>query len=74
MGCEFCNSITSSDQDLPLYNLIQLTLADDVKVLTCRTLWSDEILAKAEEACANEFDMKEVLVVLREEAVERGLV
>lgn len=74
MGCEICSSISSSDQDLPIYSLIQLILLDDEEVLTSRTVWSDEILAKARNACIREFNMEEVLLVLRQEAVRRGLV
>jgi heterodisulfide reductase subunit C len=74
MGCELCSNVNSADQDFPLYGLIQLILLDDEEVLTSRTVWSEEILAKARNACVREFNMKEVILVLREEAVRRGLV
>jgi heterodisulfide reductase subunit C len=74
MSCELCSSVSSADQDLPLYSLVQLILLDDEEVLTSRTVWSDEILAKARNACAREFNMEEVLLVLRQEAIRRGLV
>lgn len=74
MGCELCSSINSSDQDLPLYSLIQLILLNDEEVLTSRTVWSDELLAKARNACVRELNMEEVILVLREEAIQRGLV
>ena len=74
MGCELCSNVISADQDLPLYSLIQLILLDDEEVLTSRTVWSDEILAAARHACVHQFNMQEVLLVLREEAVRRGLV
>ncbi|OGO61507.1 MAG: hypothetical protein A2032_03595 [Chloroflexi bacterium RBG_19FT_COMBO_49_13] len=74
MGCEICSKVNSADQDLPLFSLIQLILLDDEEVLTSRTVWSDEILVKASNACVREFKMDEVLLVLREEAVRRGLV
>lgn len=74
MNCELCSNVNSADQDLPLYSLIQLILLDDEEVLTSRTVWSDEILAKARTACVRELNIAEILLVLREEAVCRGLV
>ena len=74
MGCELCSNVISADQDLPLYSLIQLILLDDEEVLTCRTVWSDQILAGARSACLHEFNMQEILLALREEALRRGLV
>jgi len=46
---------------------------NDEEVLTSRTLWSDEVLHCAQEACARELDLEKILLVLREEAVRRGL-
>lgn len=74
MGCELCSNVISADQDLPLYSLIQLILLDDEEVLTSRTVWSDQILAGARSACLHEFNMQEILLALREEALRRGLV
>ena len=74
LGCELCSNVISADQDVPLYSLIQLILLNDEEVLTSRTVWSDEILARAQNACVREFNMEAVLLVLREEAVRRGLV
>jgi heterodisulfide reductase subunit C len=65
--------VISADQDLPLYSLIQLILLDDEEVLTSRTVWSDDILAKSRNACSHEFKMDQVLLALREEAIRRGL-
>ncbi len=73
-GCQLCNGIYSEDQDIPLDSLVQLIIMNDEEVLTSRTVWSDEVLQAAKEACARELDLEKILLVLREEAVRRGLV
>ena len=73
-GCQLCNEDYSRDMDIPLDSLIQLVIMNDEEVLTSRTLWSDEVLHAAHDACARELDLEKILLVLREEAVQRGLV
>ncbi len=73
-GCQLCNNEYSHDQDIPLDSLIQLVIMNDEEVLTSRTLWSDEVLHSAREACVRELNMEQILLVLREEAIRRGLV
>ncbi len=73
-GCQLCNEQYSQDQDIPLDSLVQLILMNDEEVLTSRTVWSDEVLKAAGEACARELDLEKILLVLREEAIKRGLV
>ncbi len=73
-GCQLCNGDFSQDQDIPLDSLVQLIIMNDDEVLTCRTVWSDEVLKAAREACARELDLEKILLALREEAVHRGLV
>lgn len=73
-GCQLCNKQYSLDQDIPLDSLVQLINMNDEEVLTSRTVWSDEVLQSAGEACARELDLSNILLVLREEAVKRGLV
>ena len=73
-GCQLCNQQYSQDQDIPLDSLVQLIIMNDEEVLTSRTVWSDEVLKSASEACARELDLVKILLVLREEAVKRGLV
>jgi heterodisulfide reductase subunit C len=72
-GCQLCNQEFSREQDIPLDSLIQLVIMNDEEVLTSRTLWSDEVLQCAREACARELDLEKILLVLREEAKRRGL-
>src|SRR5512140_148862 len=72
-GCQLCNCDDCNDQDLPLDSLIQLVIMNDEEVFTSRTLWSDEVLQSARDACARELDLEKILLVLREEAVRRGL-
>jgi heterodisulfide reductase subunit C len=73
-GCQLCNENYSQDQDIPLDSLVQLIILNDEEVLTSRTVWSDEVLQAAKEACARELDLEKILLVLREEAIKRGIV
>jgi heterodisulfide reductase subunit C len=73
-GCQLCSGEYSHDQDIPLDSLIQLVIMNDEEVLTSRTLWSDEVLRCAHDACVRELDLEKILLVLREEAIRRGLV
>lgn len=73
-GCQFCNTEYSREQDIPLDSLIQLVIMNDDEILTSRTLWSDEVLRKAGDACVRELDLEKILLVLREEAIRRGVV
>jgi heterodisulfide reductase subunit C len=73
-GCQLCTGQYSTDQDIPLDSLIQLIIMNDDEILTSRTLWSDEVLQAARNACARELDLHKILLVLRDEAVKRGLV
>ncbi|OGO11556.1 MAG: hypothetical protein A2Y53_04255 [Chloroflexi bacterium RBG_16_47_49] len=73
-GCRLCDEEYSREQDIPLYSLIQLILMNDEEVLTSRTLWSDEVLRCARDACTRELDLEKILLVLREESIRRGLV
>ncbi len=72
-GCQLCNGVYGRDQDIPLDSLIQLVIMNDEEVLTSRTLWSDEVLLSAHDACVRELDLEKILLVLREEAKRRGL-
>ncbi len=73
-GCQLCNTDTGQDMDIPLDSLIQLINLNDEEVLTSRTLWSDKVLHSAHDACARELDLEKIILVLREEAIKRGLV
>jgi heterodisulfide reductase subunit C len=73
-GCQLCNGVYGRDQDIPLDSLIQLVIMNDEEVFTSRTLWSDEVLLAAHDACVRELDLEKILLVLRDEAIRRGLV
>ena len=73
-GCQLCNGEYSREQDIPLESLIQLIIINDDEVLTSRTLWSDEVLHIARTACVRELNLEKILLVLREEAIRRGVV
>jgi heterodisulfide reductase subunit C len=73
-GCQLCNTDNGRDMDIPLDSLIQLVIMNDEEVFTSRTLWSDEVLHSAHDACARELNLEKIILILREEAVKRGLV
>ncbi len=55
-------------------SLVQLILMNDEEVLTSKTVWSDEVMRAAKDACIRELDLEKILLALRDEAVRRGLV
>ncbi len=73
-GCQLCNGVYSQDQDIPLDSLVQLIIMNDEEVLTSRTVWSDEVLKASSDACIRELNLEKILLVLRDEAIRRGLV
>ncbi len=73
-GCQLCNTESSGEMDIPLDSLIQLVIMNDEEVLISRTVWSDEVLHSAHDACARELNLEKIILVLREEATRRGLV
>jgi len=72
-SCALCEEITDSAGDVSLSLLMQWVLVNDERALTCRTVWSDEVMQQADHACANQLDIPAVLRALREEAHRRGL-
>src|SRR5512139_1679416 len=72
-SCALCEDITDSRGDVSLTMVMQWILVNDERALTCRTVWSDEVLRQAEHACTNQLDIPAVLLALRAEAHRRGL-
>ncbi len=72
-SCALCEEITDDGGDVNLSMLMQWILANDERALTCRTVWSDEVLRQADHACANQLDIQAILLVLRQAAKRRGL-
>ncbi|HTP09307.1 MAG TPA: hypothetical protein VMP08_13720 [Anaerolineae bacterium] len=72
-SCALCEEITDDAGDVTLSMLMQWILANDERALTNATIWSDEVLRKADHACANQLDIPAVLLALRDEAKRRGL-
>lgn len=73
-GCQECDLPHADEQDIPLGSLIQMIIFDDEEVLTCRTLWSDQVLESAGTACKRSLQLRPILLTLRNEARQRGLV
>lgn len=61
------------EMDISLESLVTLVQMNDEEVLTSRTLWSDEVLEAAKNACNSGIDLPAVLKALRREAERRGL-
>lgn len=72
-GCALCEEITEGSGDVSLSLVMQWILANDDRALTCRTVWSDEVLRQADHACANQLNIPAVLHALRAEAHRREL-
>ncbi len=72
-SCALCEEITDNDGDVSLSMLMQWILANDERALTTATVWSDEVLRKADHVCTNQLDIPAVLLALRSEASRRGL-
>lgn len=72
-SCALCEEITDEVGDVSLSMLMQWILANDERALTNATVWSDEVLRKADHACANQLDIPAILLALRHEADRRGL-
>ena len=71
--CGVCAELASPGQDISLEMLVQMVVLNDEEVLTCRALWSGEVLATAPDVCPNNLNMKAVFMTLRREARRRGL-
>src|SRR5512140_3137339 len=66
-SCALCEEITDSAGDVSLSMLMQWILVNDDRALTCRTVWSDDVLRQADHVCANQLDIPAVLQALRAE-------
>lgn len=73
-ACLDCEVSCPEDIDIPIGSMVQMVMFNDEEVLTCRTLWSDCVLSKARLACSRGIDIHAVMLALREEANQRGLV
>jgi hypothetical protein len=72
-SCALCEEITEEVGDVSLSMLMQWILVNDERALTCATVWSDEVLRRADHVCTNQLDIPAVLLALRAEAICRGL-
>jgi hypothetical protein len=72
-GCYDCELPSGKDADIPLGSLVQMIILDDKEVLTCRTLWSDDILENSRHCCQRGLNMQAIMLALRAEAKKQGL-
>ena len=74
-GCSTCSLAVEHELlDIPLESMIQLIILNDDEILTCRTVWSDEVLEAARYACHKNLDLSKIITALRAEAVRRDLI
>lgn len=59
--------------DLSLECLITLVQVNDEEVLSSRTLWSNQVIEAAKNACNGGIDLPAVIMALRDEAKRRGI-
>ena len=72
-ACLDCEVSCPDDIDIPVGSMVQMVMFDDEEVLTCRTLWSDCVLSKARLACSRGINIQAMMLALRAEAQQRGL-
>lgn len=72
--CSYCVHFVTPEDDLSLENMLQLVMQDDEEVLTSKTLWSDAALKRARTMCVSTMDVQKIMLALRAEAKQRGLV
>jgi hypothetical protein len=71
--CQLCDLDSSPDMDVPLTTIIQMVMFDDEEVLTCRTVWSENVLVQSAHACKRGLNLHAILLALRAEARQRGV-
>jgi heterodisulfide reductase subunit C len=71
-GCFDCELPIAEDVDIPLGSMVQMIILDDKEVLSCRTLWSDKILASSRYSCQRGLNVQAIMIALREEAKKQG--
>jgi heterodisulfide reductase subunit C len=72
--CSYCVHFVTPEDDVSLEMMMQLVMQDDEDVLTSKTLWSDQALKRAKAMCVSTMDVQKIMLALREEARQRGLV
>jgi heterodisulfide reductase subunit C len=71
-GCLDCELPIGIDADIPVGSMVQMIIHDDREVLSCRTLWSDEVLKEAHHSCLRGLNIERIILALREEAIRQG--
>ena len=71
-GCLDCALPSENDADIPLGSMVQMIIHDDREVLSCRTLWSDDVLKASRYSCLRGLNIESIILALREEAVRIG--
>jgi len=69
--CQLCELQPGADMDVPLFTIIRMIMFDDEEVLTCRTVWSERVLAESAHACKRGLNLPSILQALRDEARQR---
>jgi len=71
-ACQDCD-LSSDEIDISLASLVQLVLYNDDEVLSSRTVWSKQVLERAQFACHRGLNLQAVILALRAEAQRRGI-
>lgn len=72
-ACLDCTVPAAHEMDIPLGSLVQMVLYNDEEALSCRTVWSEAVLAQARSACHRGMDIAQIILALRAEAQRRGV-
>jgi hypothetical protein len=73
-GCLDCDLPAGKNADIPLGSLVQMVIFDDREALTCRTLWSDDIMEASRHGCQRGLNLQSIMLALREEAKRQGVI
>lgn len=71
-GCLDCEPPAGNDADIPVGSMVQMIIQDDREVLSCRTLWSEDVLREARHCCLRGLNIESIILALRDEAIRQG--
>jgi hypothetical protein len=72
-SCAGCECLSFPGMDLSVGEMIRAAARDDLRALTCRTLWASEDLLFRPIPCSSGLALASIILALQDEAQLRGL-
>jgi heterodisulfide reductase subunit C len=72
-ACDLCEDLRADGMDLSFGEILRCAARDDLRALTCASLWRCEPLLDGPAICQAGPDIAAVIRFLRREALRRGL-